>query len=106
GESSTVFSFDPGTGGQSLIPFQNGLLFTDTSDPYRRYWFTDGTAGGTSLIAQNGRGIPTVLGERIFFSGYDPDSGTELWISDGTPQGAHLVVDLNIQGASSSPSDA
>ncbi len=42
-----------------------------------------------------------VLGSRLFFSTYTIDIGTELWISDGTLEGTHSLIDLNPGPASS-----
>lgn len=42
-----------------------------------------------------------VLGDSLFFSWYQAESGRELWVSDGTAEGTHLLVDLN-PGADSS----
>ena len=42
----------------------------------------------------------------IFFNRIDPVSGTELWVTDGTTAGTHLVKDINPGAASSSPTEA
>jgi ELWxxDGT repeat protein len=36
----------------------------------------------------------TAVGGRLFFNGYDDAHGEELWTSDGTAAGTHLVKDL------------
>jgi ELWxxDGT repeat protein len=36
----------------------------------------------------------TAVGDRLFFAGTDPTNGTELWTSDGTAGGTHLVRDI------------
>ena len=75
-------------------------------------WISDGTAAGTHILVDSIPGpsgtSPThlaVAGNRIFFSGGDPDvTGAELWTSDGTPSGTHLVRDIATLGAGSDPS--
>lgn len=47
-----------------------------------------------SLMMQNGR---------FFFSGSDPQHGSELWMSDGTPAGTRILQDINPGPADSQP---
>ncbi len=42
-----------------------------------------------------------IAGGKIFFGASDPVHGTELWVTDGTPAGTHMVKDVN-PGAGSS----
>src|SRR5215213_3758968 len=42
------------------------------------------------------------LGDRLLFTGIEPSSGAELWISDATPQGTRLLLDLEPGGESAS----
>ncbi|HEY0977980.1 MAG TPA: ELWxxDGT repeat protein, partial [Flavobacteriales bacterium] len=37
----------------------------------------------------------TPCGDRLFFTAYTPDEGWELWVTDGTLAGSHLVKDIN-----------
>jgi ELWxxDGT repeat protein len=46
----------------------------------------------------------TAFGSRVFFSADDRTHGSELWVSDGTVAGTHMVIDLAQGSASSSPS--
>ena len=74
---------------------------------------TDGTAAGTSIITSTeprftDTNMPLYLastGDRVFFKSYDLDHGQcysidqgswcgELWTSDGTKAGTHLVADI------------
>jgi ELWxxDGT repeat protein len=41
-------------------------------------------------------------GQRAWFDGWSQDTGTELWITDGTVPGTHLLRDL-LPGAASEP---
>jgi ELWxxDGT repeat protein len=44
-------------------------------------------------------------GPRIFASGQDQAHGRELWVSDGTSKGTHLVMDIRSGAQSSRPRD-
>jgi uncharacterized repeat protein (TIGR01451 family) len=64
-------------------------------------WRTDGTAAGTTLVADICPGacssLPlwsTVVGGELFFAATDGAHGRELWKSDGTPAGTVMVADL------------
>ncbi|MCA9048101.1 MAG: hypothetical protein KDA89_05200, partial [Planctomycetaceae bacterium] len=80
----------------------------------RELWRSDGTAAGTELVAdlrpgafpnpltltQQGESwwdkridAPTVFNGQLFFRTFDPATGHELWVSDGTQQGSRLAVD-------------
>ncbi|HSS50899.1 MAG TPA: ELWxxDGT repeat protein, partial [Thermoanaerobaculia bacterium] len=67
-------------------------------------------AGQPVLLAPAGHANPldfdpqvTPLGGAVFFRAWDPDHGTELWRTDGTPQGTVLVADLVAGPGSSDP---
>lgn len=71
-------------------------------------WVTDGTAGGTALLADLYFGsYPsrprrlTRVDDRAFFAAETDLHGLELWVTDGTPEGTHLVRDL-VPGTESS----
>ncbi len=66
---------------------------------------TDGTAAGTRILRDIVPGsagslasqftlASTAEGPRVFFFARDPALGRELWITDGTPEGTRMVVDL------------
>jgi ELWxxDGT repeat protein len=64
-------------------------------------WRTDGTEGGTALVADIAPGDPssflyaaTASSGRIFFVADDWSNGTELWTSDGTTAGTFMVLDI------------
>jgi len=74
-------------------------------------WKTDGSAAGTTLVADINPGRPDSsprglanVGGQLFFSADDGMNGRELWTSDGTPGGTLLVKDINPGPASSEPS--
>jgi ELWxxDGT repeat protein len=77
------------------------LLFPGRAGTTNGLWRTDGTAAGTWLVKGMefsataglvGDGI--VHGDTLYFSGRDPDHGTELWKSDGTTAGTVMVADV------------
>ncbi len=76
----------------------------------KELWKTDGTQGGTALVADlvpgTGSSNPQLLtaaGGKLFFQATTAGAGTELWVSDGTAAGSFQVADLEPGGASSSP---
>ncbi len=64
-------------------------------------WATDGTAGGTRLVADLRPGLASstprnflAAAGQLFFVADDGVHGQELWRSDGTAEGTYLVRDL------------
>lgn len=49
--------------------------------------------------------FPTVLGNKFFYVSTSPNSGKELWVSDGTSDGCQLVKDIYTSTGSSNPHD-
>src|SRR5205085_1581848 len=96
----------------SFIPFKGLTYFRATASDTGTEWFrTDGTAPGTTLLAdivpgtgssfREEGGIFTkqmttaaVVGDTLFFAAFTPATGTELWKSDGTEAGTVLVKDI------------
>ncbi len=73
-------------------------------------WISDGTAGGTFLVADLFPGsypsTPrelTTVGEQVLFVAEHPWLGRELWTTDGTESGTRLLLDLAPGPDSSSP---
>ena len=69
-------------------------------------WCTDGTEAGTHLLKDINPGplssvsyVPTVrmaeVNGLVFFWAYDPQHGTELWMTDGTEPGTSPIAELN-----------
>lgn len=102
----------------SFSRFQNPVLLGNAGDRMlfaiddgvhgREPWVTDGTAEGTSLLADITAGPASTtlrsgvsLGDRALFAADDGTFGLEPWVSDGTPAGTHMVADIAPGKASS-----
>ena len=86
-------------------------------------WVSDGTAAGTHLISSvndtttNGQnpGTPgtqhilysniATIGGLTYYMGSDIDHGNELWVTDGTAAGTHIVKDIYPGFSNSDPGD-
>jgi len=60
---------------------------------------SDGTAAGTRFLAPMSvlnalEPVKMPAGNRAFFIGIDESHGSELWITDGSPEGTRLLLDL------------
>ncbi|HSS76224.1 MAG TPA: hypothetical protein VLV54_05715 [Thermoanaerobaculia bacterium] len=70
-------------------PVLDRVLFLDAES---NLWVTDGTEAGTLRLASQVRrssGVDTAELDdgRIVFDGFDPQGGSQLWVSDLTPEG-------------------
>ena len=101
-------SFANSSSPQDLIEFNDKLYFTaDDGENGRELWVSDGTAEGTQLVANinpgsssdynNGSNIQELakFGDRLYFGADNGESGTELFVSDGTTEGTELLVDFD-----------
>ncbi len=72
-------------------------------------WRSDGTPAGTvpirSFPALSFRDVLAAVGDRIYFTVDDGVHGDELWTSDGSAAGTHLVADLFAGILGSNPHD-
>jgi ELWxxDGT repeat protein len=89
--------------GNVLVEYRGRCLVLDTGAPSQaipsRLWLTDGTTAGTRRLAEfplgsYARGRPVAVGGQLFFSFNTPETGFELGVSDGTPEGTGLVKDV------------
>jgi len=100
-----------GVGPQQLAVSNGRLLFFANDGTHgMELWRSDGTADGTTLLADIHPGtagsqagpIVDVAGN-AYFAADDGVHGTELWRTDGTPTGTELVADLVAGSAGSNP---
>lgn len=89
----TSIGYDP----TNLVELNGVLLFTTQGS--QKLWSSDGTTPGTVPVGPEGIG-PTVEGQfakavsKIYFSDALPETGFELWESDGTAVGTTLTRDF------------
>lgn len=69
-------------------------------------WVSDGTSAGTHMLSDIRPGYLSggvhsfaVYNDKLYFTGYDSDSigsnDIEIWVSDGSEQGTHLLKNIN-----------
>ena len=116
--------FDGGSYPDGLAALGTRLIFSaqdefGNSEP----WISDGTTDGTfklkeiseygaSMQLQRGRYVRsnatvfavTSSGSRAYFAASDDENSTELWVTDGTSNGTHLVKDISPGSYGSDPS--
>jgi len=89
------------------------IFLADDGISGQEFWITDGTPEGTALIRDLATGDRdlnpgsnlVVSQNRLFFTrtDYENDTGNELWVTDGTEEGTHIVKDINLGEKSSVP---
>lgn len=100
----------------SLTPFNGKLYFGATDDKFgTEIWKSDGTETGTALVKDTRTGSLNGLynifsntpfpisGNNFYFKSFTDRTGYELWASNGTSSGTHMVKDI-AQGISGSGS--
>jgi ELWxxDGT repeat protein len=101
-----VWSSMPGV--YSQVEFNHQVYFIiENWDAVNEFWKTDGTTAGTNLIKsfQGYASNLMVFQDRIYISADDGDPyGSELWVSNGTPEGTVLFKDFYPGSQGSSPS--
>jgi ELWxxDGT repeat protein len=99
----TVVVTDLPAGAVSFTPAGKNLFFLSNG----KLWVTDGTAAGTRALpaSPDFNGTMAATGDRVVFAAFDAANGTELWGSDGTVDGTHLVRDIYPGVYSYTPSD-
>ncbi len=85
---------------QQILSAGNHVFFLSAGEDYnlpQRLWVTDGSVSGTQPLTSGDYGVGGIdylFGGQIFFHGFDPQHGSEMWVSDGTPEGTHLYADM------------
>jgi ELWxxDGT repeat protein len=97
-----------------LQAFRGSLYFTALLPESGRGLFRVSPGGGPPVALARISPFPesasfsppvqlSAAGERLLFTGMDPEHGTELWSTDGTPAGTRRLRDLQPGPASSEP---
>jgi ELWxxDGT repeat protein len=123
-DAPTLWRSDGTAGGTVPIPLKGGLAFEtgivvwkdalwllgssyDPSTP-SELWRSDGTVGGTGRVGSieaEWTYEREVAGGFLYFLAYDDARGYEVWVTDGTPDGAHLLRDVRPGPLSSDPAE-
>lgn len=76
-------------GDELVAPYYDGTSI--------RLLATDGSTGATHLLTQVFQNASNFVsaGDKAYFQAYDGATGEELWVTDGTDAGTHIVIDLN-----------
>jgi ELWxxDGT repeat protein len=91
--------------GNRLVMHDGKLYFSLLNKNKRELWLTDGSQAGTRLVkvikpdgpyysSDNFRFLASV-GNFLYFQSDDNVHGTELWKTDGTPNGTAMLRDIN-----------
>lgn len=101
----------PAVAPRGLAALGGLVVFSGVSANGREPWVSDGTPAGTFELLDVNPGAAdgftlfsekfTTVAGQTFFAANDGSHGVELWVTDGTSAGTHLVADL-LPGASSS----
>jgi ELWxxDGT repeat protein len=106
GSSAIVLSVLDGAGDRLF--FRTGTMVQGLGLNHccEELWVTDGTTGGTKILAAGSDLLGMVWAiDLLFFKLADADRGSELWVSDGTPEGTRLLKDIYPGVESSDPRD-
>jgi len=105
--TTQVKDLQPGQGdgifASTLVSLQNELYFVSRDGAL---WKSDGTSGGTVRLTDPSLGVgsssdPTPGETVLYFVASGLDAGTELWVTDGSPESVRMVEDI-VPGASGS----
>ena len=102
-------AYPEGSFPNNLTEFNDKLYFSaNDGENGRELFVTDGTTEGTQLLVDldpgssnygyNYSSYPAGFTEfdgKLYFSANDGESGTELFVTDGTAEGTQLLIDLN-----------
>lgn len=102
-----------GANPSGMTEYKEIIYFRAYTEEYGyELWRSDGTASGTYMVKDIYPGVEsgaisysdnntiwlTVVNNILFFTAISPGADGELWRTDGTEAGTHIVKDINIQG--------
>jgi ELWxxDGT repeat protein len=92
------------TAGNKMFFVANNNDFFYFGFGHRQLYVTDGTVAGTQRLSNIQQTFPyptnsdlqdlTLVGDRVFFTAHSGNNARELWVSNGTTAGTHMVIDL------------
>lgn len=96
-----------GFNGERALAVLNNIVYFSSDDGSGSgfgLWKSDGTLAGTILvqagdIISNFNGNSPVLNNKMYFNAFDYTNGDELWVTDGTSAGTHILKDISTSGS-------
>jgi len=84
---------------------QNGFFLNIIDGTLHQLWFSSGSAVGTQNLGTFDRplGNSAMFVGRLYFSGFTPAMGSEIWSSNGVAMGTTLSQDIKSGASSSNP---
>ena len=112
------YSYPQSSSASNFIEFNDQLYFTaNDGENGTELWVSDGTTEGTNLLkdinpsirsssynySESSYSFPESsyasnfieFNDQLYFTANDGESGNELWVSDGTTEGTHILKDIN-----------
>lgn len=78
-----------------IVEYNGKLYFNAFSQKQSGLWTSDGTTGGTELVALTDQIFELAsTANGVVFTALNYDIGLELWFSDGTATGTYLLKDI------------
>ncbi|MEJ0043672.1 MAG: ELWxxDGT repeat protein [Rhizomicrobium sp.] len=93
GSESAAHFFARDTPQLVAAPFGGSVVFQGYDGTAQHLFISDGTAAGTTAIAGSDSGY-AVSGSKLFYTSTPGNNGQDLWVTDGTAGGAHLIEQI------------
>jgi len=99
-DTRMLIDLNPGSGDgaqTALVPVGNQVIFGGNNGVGEHLWVTDGTASGTTILANISPELDpwnvVVLNGVAYFPAADATHGFQPWRSDGTATGTYMITD-------------